>query len=178
MRTYRTLEREEIPLVRELVEGLDPDDQYRHFLQDMSEDDFDAWEERARHHTVLGCFSGDELVGFAEIAGADDRVECSLCIGSEHRRKGIGTALFERACVMAHEAGAHRLSIFVTRGDVEMFDLAARHKGYATYSHGRSMILSSRDHTMACWLSFNLDSMPPAEWFAGAVRWVRDLLEV
>ena len=176
MRTYRILEPDEIHLARNLVEGLDPGDEYHHFLHIMSAADFDAWERRADRHVFIGCFSDESLIGFAEIAGAAGHAECSLCVDADHRRDGIGTVLFERSCALAREVGAHNLSIMVARGDVEMFDLATEHQGYAVYRRAPSLILPQGGSSTACWLEFDLDSMPAAQWFSDGVRWVHDLL--
>jgi GNAT superfamily N-acetyltransferase len=176
MRHYRDLAADECGLARDFLAQMDLEDQVHHFQQAMSEGDFDDWEMRATNHHLIGCFDHDILVGMAEIAHDADHAECSLYVDAAHRGKGIGTALFERACLSAHERGADHLTILVTRGDAVMLDMAVRHDGLSVFQHGKSMILPEGDHAMARWLVFNLDEMSPESWFSGALRSVREHL--
>ena len=171
---YRDLAPDERGAARALFERMDLDSQIHHFQRAMAEVDFDLWEERAQGHQLIGCFDGDDLVGVAEIACGAPHAESSLWVDPGHRRRGIGTALFDRACTAARARGAHQLIVLVTRGDAEMLDMASRHHGLSVFRHGSSMILPEGDQATARWLAFDLDSMPPEDWFSQAVRSVRE----
>jgi len=180
LKQYRELAADELGRARAFLGRMAPDDQMHHFQQIMSEADLDAWEMRARDHRLIGYFEHDHLFGMAELAYGDDQAECSVCVDAGHRRQGIGTALFERACSAAREGGARYLTVLVTRGDAEMLDLAVRHHGLSVFRHGQSMILPEGDHGTARWLVFELDEAleekTPEDWFSHAVRSVREIL--
>jgi len=176
MKHYRDLLADERGLARAFLERMDLDDQVHHFQCAMTDSDFNVWEERAKSHRLIGCFDHNRLIGMAEIAQNRDHAECSLYVDAEHRRKGIGTALFERSCTSARDSGAHHFTILVTRGDAEMMDMAVQHDGLSVFRHGKSMILPEGDHATARWLIFELDSMSPETWFSRAVRDVREHL--
>lgn len=172
----RNLAANETGLARALLERMGADDQLHHFQCIMTAIEFDLWEERARRHRLIGSFDRSHLVGLAEIAHFEDRAECSMWVDVEHRRRGIGTALFEQACVAARESGAKTLMVLVTRGDAEMLDMAVRHDGLSIYRHGKSMILPEGDYATARWLVFELGVPPPENWFGHAIRSVREIL--
>jgi GNAT superfamily N-acetyltransferase len=172
----RELSVSETSLARALLERMDTGDLLHHFQCAMTGEQFDLWEERARSHRLIGSFDGSRLVGLAEVAERDDTAECSLWVDAGHRRRGIGTALFERACDVAREGGARSLVVLVTRGDADMLDMAARHDGLSVYRHGGSLILPDGDHSTARWLVFELADAPPKTWLGKAVRFVRGSL--
>jgi GNAT superfamily N-acetyltransferase len=172
--SIRELAANETGLARALLEQMNTGDQLHHFLCAMTAENFARWEERARSHRLIGSFDQGRLTGLAEVADSDGNAECSLWVDAGYRRRGIGTALFERVCALAREGGARSLMILVTRGDAEMLDMAARHGGFSVYRHGKSMILPGGDHPMARWLVFELDDPPHASWFAKAIRAVRE----
>lgn len=178
MRRYRDLARDETGRARALLEGLDREDQVHHFQRVMTRADFDAWETRARDHRLIGCIDRGHLVGLAELARDEEHTECSVCVAAGHRGKGIGTALFERACAAAEADGAACLSVIVSRGDAAMIDMAVRHDGFSVFRHGRSMILPEGELHTARWLVFRPGACapPPASWFRRAARAVRALL--
>ena len=89
--------------------------------------------------------------------------ECSLFVEAGHRHRGIGTELFQITCAAAKELGGRTLTILVTRGDLEMLDLAVRMEGISTFRHGTSMILPGDDHGNARWLAFDIDSILQAD---------------
>jgi len=173
---YRDLAPDERGAARRLFESMDLDSQLHHFQREMTAADFDLWEERAGRHHMIGCFDGDELVGIAEIAHGEFHAESSLWVEPGHRRRGIGTALFDRACAAARDRGARQLIVLVTRGDAEMLDMAIRHHGLSVFRHGSSMILPEGDQAVARWLAFDLASMPAGDWFSHAVRSVREAM--
>lgn len=176
MMRFRELRANERQLARALLERMDDDDQRHHFQRVMTAGEFDLWQERARNHRLIGSFDGDHLVGVAEIARGGDHAECSLWVDVEHRRRGIGTELFERACAAARESGARALLVLATRGDAEMLDMAIRHEGLSVYRHGESMILPEGDHATARWLVFELGDPPHESWFAHGFRSIREAL--
>jgi len=176
MREIRDIGSDELKAARALFEGLGPVDQIHHFQQVMTGADLDDWEARARTHRLIGCFEHGALVGLSEVAFDRDHAECSLCIEAGHRGQGIGTALFERSCTAAREAGARSLTILVTRGDATMLDMAVRHHGLSVFRHSRSMILPAGEHPTAFWLVFELDHESPETWFSHAVRRVCEAL--
>ena len=125
MNHYCDLSANERHLARGLLELMDVEDQVHHFQRAMTDSDFDAWEERAQSHRLIGCFAHKRLIGVAEIALNGDDAECSLYVAVEHRRKGIGTVLFERARAAVRESGGEHLAVLVTRGDGAMAGLRA-----------------------------------------------------
>lgn len=176
MTRYRALTEDELPLARDLLTAMDFDDQVHHFQRAMTSEDFDQWQARAADHRLIGAFDGGALVGLAEVAIGEEGAECSLHVAADHRRRGIGTALFERACRAAREAGTRTLTILVTRGDAEMLDMAVRHDGLSVFRHGRSLILPEGDHSKARWLVFELDEAAPESWLKEAIGHVRERL--
>lgn len=176
MTRYRDLAEDDLVRARSLLAAMEFDDQVHHFQRAMSDEDFDRWQARAADHLLIGAFGGGELVGLIELAFGAEGAECSLYVAPEHRRQGIGTALFERACRAAREIGARTLTVLVTRGDAEMLDMAVRHDGLSVYRHGRSLILPEGDHSKARWLVFTLDDGAPESWFAETITRVRERL--
>ena len=175
---YRDLTPEECRHARTLLETVGLDDQVHHFMHAMTESDFDEWERTAQTHRMIGCFDHGCLVGFAQIAPNAEQSECSLFVTADHRKQGIGTALFQHACEVARTQGAHFLTILATRGDAQMLDLAARNEGLSIYRHGKSMILPGEDHANARWLAFDLDAMPAETWFKRTLQQAREHLKL
>ena len=177
MTRYRDLTVEDLPLARDLLAAMDFNDQVHHFQRAMTGEDFTEWLARAAGHRLIGAFDGEALVGLAELAFGGEGAECSLHVAADHRRRGIGTALFERACATARRGDARNLTILVTRGDAEMLDMAARHDGLSVFRHGQSLILPEGDHSKARWLVFELDgAAEPVSWFKQAIGGIRERL--
>ncbi|HVH04818.1 MAG TPA: GNAT family N-acetyltransferase [Myxococcota bacterium] len=70
--------------------------------------------------TCWGAFDGDRLVGACVlesrfIGRAKDQLQLKfISVGRQHRRSGLGRALFERAVARARELGARRLYVSAT----------------------------------------------------------------
>lgn len=172
-RTFRPVGAAEITEARAHLERLDDEDQFHHFHQFMDKLDFDAWQERAAEHDLIGCFAEGRLVGLAEIAYRGHEAELALSVDAGMRGRGIGTELFELACASASAFGAKTLSILVTRGDREMLDMAVRHDGFTAFKREQSLLMPGTPHTLLCWLSFDLAAQPDRGVFARMVRSVR-----
>lgn len=75
---------------------------------------------------ILGCFTDEHLVGAAHVAFAGDLAEVGVSVDPEHRAKGIGAELFQRAARWARNRHAERLYTLCQSDNRAMMALAAK----------------------------------------------------
>ena len=139
----RRLGGEHEALLSALLCGLDKSSRINRFGHAASDARVQGYakEAVARAAYMAGAFDADRLIGVVEVfATCDGVAEVAFAIDGDWRRRGIGSALLEAATCWAELAGIATLSMFISRNNWPMRQLA--HKAGARLDFDLDEILA------------------------------------
>lgn len=131
-------------LYLEHLERLAPEDRHRRFHGGIGHEALRLHAEKVvkdPHRRVFGWFYEGLLRGAAEVSLPDEEprvAECAVAVEPEAQRKGVGSALMERAILYARNHGAQRFIVLTSRENQPMIKLG-RKFGLSFESDGGEM---------------------------------------
>ena len=109
--------------------ALEQDDRRLRFGAPLADTALHAYVARIdfENDAVFGVFDEElELVGVAHLAHLQEQAELGVSVLREHRRRGIGAALLERAVMRARNWGVHALYMHCLRENTTMMEVASK----------------------------------------------------
>ncbi len=197
----RTLDRQEMPLLREHLLRLDPESRHDRFNGFADESFIAKYAEKCRGDgtIIMAYLENGKVLAAAELhpaEGPDNPLpEVAFSVERPLRRKGLGSILFRRLIATAKRKGYDSLRVTTGAQNEAMRALANKFGAHLTFQHGESSgQIDLREQPTAAaatppfdpaaaWLAtaapfgpapFGLESWNPESWGKAALRFNRD----